>query len=506
MGLDRDLLISSATQLSRRIRRGELRSKEVVENHIGLIDQLNPRLNGLVANLFESALESAKEIDQHLESHRETSEDSPLLGIPFSVKEFISTKEMPNSGGLFKLKERVAEDDAPSVARLRRLGSIPLGVSNVSEMGLWLESVNYNYGRTSNCYDLTRTSGGSSGGEGALVGSGSVPFGLGSDLGGSIRIPAFFNGVFGHKPSGRMVPNTGHFPKPESGTFPYMSIGPLARRAEDLFPILQTLAGPDGSDPSCRRFPLKDPKGVSFRGLKVFVVKDNGKDAVDKDLLTAQNEAALALKARGAKVVSIEEKRLSRSRDYWSALMTSSSDLTLENYLNQLEGMNLPTELVRWASGRSMHTWPILTFCLLEKFMRAQPSKIKRDAAEALELKKEWSEMLGDDGILLYPPFPTYAPKHGVMMTRPFDWVYSGIFNVLEFAVTAIPLGLNSKGLPLGVQAAVTPGNDHLALATALALEEDFGGWVPPKIFEELFEKKPIKTSNWSLLSALTQW
>ncbi len=117
---------------------------------------------------------------------------------------------------------------------------------------MWIESYNHVYGRTSNAYDPTRTAGGSSGGEGAAVGSGGSPFGLGSDVGGSIRLPAFFNGVFGLKPSPGVVPNTGQFPVTHGDAARLLTMGPLARRAEDLMPLLRLIAGPDGEDGHAR--------------------------------------------------------------------------------------------------------------------------------------------------------------------------------------------------------------------------------------------------------------
>ena len=134
--------------------------------------------------------------------------------------------------------------------RLIEAGAIPLGVTNTSELTLWIESSNNLYGRTSNPYDPTRTAGGSSGGEGAAVGCGGSPFGVGADIGGSIRIPALFCGVFGHKPSSGLVPNTGMYPPTPGEAGRMLGTGVIARRAEDLMPLLRLIAGPDGADPA----------------------------------------------------------------------------------------------------------------------------------------------------------------------------------------------------------------------------------------------------------------
>ena len=155
---------------------------------------------------------------------------------------------MPNSCGVVARAGRIAERDATVVARLRAAGAIPLGVTNCSEITAWPGADNKVYGRTGNAYDPERSCGGSSGGEGAIVGTGGAPFGIGTDIGGSIRIPTFCNGVFGHKPTGGLVPATGQYPAYTGAALRINTTGPLARRAEDLMPLLRVLAGPDGED------------------------------------------------------------------------------------------------------------------------------------------------------------------------------------------------------------------------------------------------------------------
>ena len=191
---------------------------------------------------------------------------------------------------------------ATAVQRLIDAGAIPLGVTNTSELTLWIESENRVWGRTDNAYDATRTAGGSSGGEGAAVGTGFAPIGLGTDIGGSIRLPAFFNGVFGHKPSGALVPHTGHYPAPnERGSF-LLGTGPLSRRAEDLMPVLRAIAGPDGVDTTVRDAELGDPAEVSIEGLRVVISDDATMLPVSVELRNARLRAARALRDAGAVV------------------------------------------------------------------------------------------------------------------------------------------------------------------------------------------------------------
>ena len=240
----------SATDLARAIRTGELTSREVVEAHIERLEQAQPHTRAIARDRFDAALQDADAADERVAGGGEL---PPLLGVPCTIKESIQLAGMPNCAGLVERKDFICETSSPAAERLLTAGAIPLGVTNTSELTMWIESENRVYGRTRNAYDKTRIAGGSSGGEGAAVGSGGAPFGLGSDIGGSIRLPAFFNGVFGHKPSPGTVPNTGQFPSTEGDAARLLTMGPITRRAEDLMPVLRLIAGPDGQDERCTR-------------------------------------------------------------------------------------------------------------------------------------------------------------------------------------------------------------------------------------------------------------
>jgi fatty acid amide hydrolase 2 len=203
-----ELLTLSATELARRIRAGELTSHEAVQVHIDAVEGCNDNINAVVAKRYDAARAEAEQADARLQSQG-PDELPPLHGVPCTIKEAFALQGMPNTSGLVARRDVVADHDATAVARLRAAGAIPLGVTNVSELCMWMESNNRVYGRTLNPYDHGRIAGGSSGGEGAIVGAGASPIGLGADVGGSIRLPAFFCGAFGHKPSG------GHGPASE---------------------------------------------------------------------------------------------------------------------------------------------------------------------------------------------------------------------------------------------------------------------------------------------------
>ena len=245
----------SALDLAHAIRRREVTSVAVVEAHIERLRSTQSRINAVVADRYDAALEEARVCDQRVSQASlrgaVAGELPPLFGVPFTVKESIALEGMPQTAGVLSRRDQRPSHSATAVERLTDAGAIPLGVTNTSEMTLWIESDNHVYGRTNNPYDPRLTAGGSSGGEAAAVAVGGTPFGIGADVGGSIRTPALFCGVFGHKPSSGLVPNTGIWPAVRGTAEEMLAIGPLTRRAEDLMPLLRIPAGeetrPDGS-------------------------------------------------------------------------------------------------------------------------------------------------------------------------------------------------------------------------------------------------------------------
>lgn len=475
-----ELLTLSALALARRIREGSVTSREVVEAHISRIEEVNDSLNAVVFERFSDARKEADAADERV--HRDGHDVlPPLHGVPCTIKENVALTGMPNTCGLVARKDVIADCDAPSVARLRAAGAIPLGVTNLAEMTAWTASDNRVYGRANNAYDPACTAGGSSGGEGAIVGAGASPFGLGTDVGGSIRIPAFCNGVFGHKPTGGLVPSSGQFPKYQGLQARINTTGPIARRAEDLMPLLQILAGPDPTDPQCQAMELGQPSTVQVDKLRVLVVASDGaRPAVSPELTAAINLAAAALGRQGARV---EHRDITRLRGALPAYLGRLLEEGHWPFGIGLEPGRRPLaaavrEFLRLASGRSEHIAPVLAVNVVLQPVCRLPKMIRRQAEAARSLQHEIESMLGEDGVMLYPTATGVAPRHGRGGALYFR--FPPIFNALEMPVTQVPLGLSRAGLPLGVQVVAPRGQDHRSIAVAMALERAVGGWVPP--------------------------
>nr|XP_042912734.1 fatty-acid amide hydrolase 2-like [Parasteatoda tepidariorum] len=347
---------------------------------------------------------------------------------------------------------------------------------------MWYESYNKVYGRTNNPYDSNRTCGGSSGGEGALIGAGASVAGIGSDIGGSIRIPAFFNGVFGHKPTPEVVSNYGTYPPSGEREFvPYLSMGPLCRYATDLIPLMKVLTG--------KSAPLLNlDKPVKLNEIKVYYVEDVRNHLmftkVEPDIVNAIHKVTSHFR-NAYKIVpkKLELPILKYMYLMWASAISNCKAPTFSDELAERKGlMHFKMKFLQWLIGQSRFTFPAIVLGMLESTVLEQSGNYLRMLKD---LRRELTELLGDDGILLFPPHPTCAPHHNEPLFKPFNFAYTGLFNVLGFPVTQCPLGLGRENLRIGVQIVVKPFNDRLSLAVAVELEKVFGGWISPsKIVE----------------------
>lgn len=480
------LLLESATQLARKIRRKEVSSVEVVQAYIDRIQEVNPLLNAVVKDRFAAALQEAAQVDKLIEEEtggEDVLEDRlPFLGVPLSVKESYSLQGMPFATGVISRRRVVAVLDAPPVALLKRAGAIPMGVTNTSELCMWLESHNHLYGITNNPYDLERIPGGSSGGEGSILGAAGAVIGVGSDIGGSIRMPCFFNGIFGHKTTPGVVSHDNQYPQCSGRQEEYISSGPMCRYAEDLLPMLKIMAGPKASMLSLNTT-------VDLKKLRFFTVPHDGGSPftypVSRELIDIQRKVVERLEADlGVEVREVRFHELRYGFPIWDTYMALPDDdgKHVQPFAELMGEPGRPVwplwELLKWMVGRSEHTMAAIGLALVEMTRRSKPSPFIIQQKE--KLQKEVEELLGTDGVFLYPSHPRVAPKHHHPLFRPFDFAYTGIINILGLPVTQCPLGLGEEGLPLGVQVVAGKLQDRLSLAVALYLEKTFGGWREP--------------------------
>lgn len=485
-----ELLKLSAVELNKKIISKQVSPTEVLEAHIARIEQVNPALNAMVEDDFVRARKLAHEQTEQLA--KDNTNLPVFFGVPFTVKEMFAYAGMKRTGGSIHRKNEVMDWDATVVARMKKAGAIPMGTTNVPELGFWFECYNPVYGRTNNPYDLGRTCGGSSGGEGALLGAGATPLGLGSDIGGSIRMPASFCGVFGHKPSRYLLPLTGHFPFAQDDfhttllgeKYPYTSMGPMTRKAADLYPMLKVLMGSDDVDQLTVKSPSLPDLTEEWAGRKILICPTpnfHRARGTDDDMAQAVRNCGKLFKELGAEVEELDPRFFVRAVELWFAALKNSKTRNLyETLMGPTQHLSVGKEILKLTFGKGDYTLPNLLVSLAEIFDTS-----KKDFAEEMQalakMRADLDAKLGDEGLLILPPHPRVAPKHRAPLWSPFDFIYTAIFVTLGHPATSVPMGLNDDGMPLGVQVVAPYMKDHLALSCAEFLETTFGGWQPPK-------------------------
>src|SRR6266576_4686799 len=309
-----DINFLPAIEMSRQVREKRISPVELAEAHLAKIERLNPKLNAFVHVDPEPVRRQAREAEAAVRSGPVL---GPLHGVPISIKSSIEVAGMKCEAGTRLRAGLVATHDAPLVERLRRAGVVILGVTNTPELLMAWETDNLLYGRTNSPWDLARTPGGSSGGEAAAIASGMSAAGVGSDGGGSIRVPAHFSGICGLKPTPGRIPATGHFPN-SVGPFALIGVvGPMARKVQDLKLLFEVMQGPDIGDPSAVSVPVRWPDRDELKKVPIGYFEDDGRTPVTSETRAAVRTAAEALTRAGFQVEPFRPDGLELARQLW---------------------------------------------------------------------------------------------------------------------------------------------------------------------------------------------
>nr|BAN20692.1 amidase [Riptortus pedestris] len=481
------LLEIPAVELARKIRHRQISSKEVVEAYIQRIRDVNPILNAVVEYRFREALEDAEKVDQFLSSTNTDlatiEKETPLLGVPITVKESLGLKGYSHCVGSIARKGVKSSDHGESVENVIKAGGIPIAVTTTPEYCMSWETSNNVTGVTNNPYDPLRTPGGSSGGEGALLGSGASLIGLGSDIAGSIRIPAMFNGVYGHKPSPGFVSIKGHFPNSTDHNFNnYLVCGPMTRYVDDLKPLLKIMAGEKAAG-------LRLDEEVDISKLKIFYKEDAGFSLVavpvDWEIKAGIRDAASFLeKSYNCQVKKANIKELEDSVEISTTVFLGMEGIPNIMKMSQKENeeeQNLYHEIWKSYFGKSDYSLSALLFMFILKYNLFIPrTKYPFYCKQNEELRTKFNNLLGENGVFIYPTYPIPALYHNETFNRIAGIMYTMIFNTLRLPSTHVPIGLDRHGLPIGLQIIAGEKQDRLCMAVAKALDARFGGWVPP--------------------------
>ena len=465
-----DLLFRPATIQLQMLRSGELSITELAEAHLRQIERLNRQLNAFADFDPERVRTQARTLEAQPEQAR-----GPLHGLPVTVKSSIATAGYRCEIGSINHQDEIPHEDALVVARLRAAGALILGTTNCPEFLMAYETANDLHGRTRNPWDLDRTPGGSSGGESAAIAAGMSAAGLGSDSGGSVRIPAHFTGICSLKPTPGRIPGRGHLP-PCVGPFSTLgAIGPMARTIADVELLFRTLTGHDEADPASPPIPLRTPTLDELRTHTIGFFEDDGLTPVTPETRAAVNAAAEALRNSGFRVEPFRPRTLKQLRKLWWTFFVQCGAMFYEPEYRDGKREKL-SPIFREFLDIADNSGPLTSTELLNAW------------AEMDLLRSKTLEEMRNHPVLLCPVASIPAWHHGertwTIDNQPVQYLdavrYTQWFNTLGAPAAVVPIGRSPEGLPIAVQIAARPFHDEVALGIASILDAAFGFSPPP--------------------------
>jgi Asp-tRNA(Asn)/Glu-tRNA(Gln) amidotransferase A subunit family amidase len=466
------IIFGTIAEIVAGIRRKTFSPVEVVEAHLERVAEVQPKLNAFVHLDAEGALGQARSAEAALMRGDAL---GPLHGVPVTIKSCLDVAGWPAAAGSLLRKDYVAQADAPLVARLRAAGAILLGNTNTPEYLMAYETDNSLSGKTSNPWSLERSAGGSSGGEAAAIASGCSAGGVGSDGGGSIRVPAHFCGICGLKPTPGKIPATGHYPE-GGGAFGWIGVvGPMARTVADVRALIEVMAGPDAGDALSAPVPVQAVTEKDVRGLRVGTLESEALGKATPETTAAVERAAKILSEQGFIVEKKSLSGLDRAIEVWWYFFGPVIADSIRKGAAGLETELSPMlrEYVELATAETALTYDgFLNAC-------AERDKLRWDIVRQME----------DVRILLSPVSAGPAFRHGEGNWRTGEkenyrdtMRYSQWLNLAGLPGVAVPLGISPEGLPMGVQVIGRPYEEELLLAVAEAIERGSGPWRGPII------------------------
>ena len=481
----------TAIELSAALAAKQVSAVELAEDAIARIERHDGKINAICVRDFDCAMQAARAADAALAR----GEKKPLLGLPVTIKESFNIAGLPTTWGFVPQKDYRPTADALSMTRVKDAGGIILGKTNVPlGLGDW-QSYNDIYGTTNNPYDLGRTPGGSSGGSSAALAAGYGPLSLGSDIGGSLRVPAFHCGVYAHKPTYGLVAMRGHVP-PQVPAIPIdrdlSVLGPLARGAADLALALDVIAGPDPLDIGVGyRLALPPARHTALKEFRVLVVDGHPLLPPNQEVRASIETLADKLEKAGARVAR------------QSPLLPDFADAS-RLYMRMLMGFLAafwPAEQYEAVRAAAAELKPDDTSLAAERLRGMSISHrawVLDDGARA-RLRAQWRTLFGEFDAVICPIMPTQAYPHdhspeqekrrinidGKDYVYPDQLSWPGFATLPGLPSTAIPTGFASDGLPIGVQIIGPWLEDKTPIKLAELIEREFGGFVPPKMFDD---------------------
>jgi amidase len=463
-----ELVLKPAVEQLELLRTGAVSVVELADAHIGQIGRLNPKLNAFADFDPERVRAQARRMDESQVPR------GPLFGLPVTVKSSIATAGYRCEIGSYLHQGEIPTEDAVVVARLRAAGALILGTTNCPELLMAYETANLLHGATRNPWDLDRSPGGSSGGESAAIAAGMSAAGLGSDSGGSVRMPTHCTGICALKPTPGRIPARGHLP-PNVGPFSILgAVGPMARTIADVTLLFRTLCGQDPADPSSPPLPLRTPTLDEMRANAIGFFEDDGLVPVTPETRSAIQAAAEALRAAGFRVEPFRPRALEQLRKLWWTFFVQCGAMFYE-------------PLIR---GKHDQQSPIFRefLSIADSVPSLSATQLLNAWAELDLVRAKTLEEMRDYPVLLCPVASIPAFRHGerswLIDGRPVAYLdavrHTQWFNALAAPAAVVPVGRSPEGLPIGVQIAARPFEDEVALAIAAVIDGAFGYRPPP--------------------------
>ena len=481
------MIFDSAHEILEKIKQGEVSSLEVLESFLAQVEKVNPKINAIVALDIERAKEKAKEADNKISLK---SKLGPLHGLPMTIKDAFEVEGIVSTGGNPAWKDNIPKRNAEAVQRLVDAGAIIFGKTNVPFLSSDLQSFNKIYGTTNNPWDLERTPGGSSGGSAAALAAGMTPLELGSDIGGSIRVPAHFCGLYGHKPSYNIISEVGHMPPPPGSilTGNGLSVaGPLARSPEDLEIALDVLVAAQEQDSQAWKVKLPKARTKKIKELKIAVWPDEPYAEADNEITNLIKDTAEDLRHAGAKVetvdlpISFEEIDKIYSLLLNPLMLAGSPKETFETLakLNESLDPNDVSELAKVARGSVLkHADWVLVNAIRQN------------------MRQKWREFFNKFDVILCPTCitPAFKHNHNPVHERKLTingkddeylraTLWAGPAVSAGLPSTNVPIGMSSNNLPISMQITGPYLEDKTCLEVAKVVRNLRGGFkIPPNL------------------------
>ena len=463
---DRSALGTTIREITLDLKERNTSAREITQTHIDQINKVNGALNAVVQITETEAIEQAENLDKFMANGNPV---GPLHGVPMTLKDSLDTEGIITTYGTEGKRNYIPNKDASLVARLKSAGAILLGKTNTPEFTLAADTDNLIYGRTSNPYNLGLSPGGSSGGAAAIIASMGSVFDIGSDTGGSIRIPSHSCGITGIKPTSGRVPRTGHCISYDAGaTESFTQNGPMARRVEDLFPILEVISGPDWIDPYVVPMPLISPATIDVRSLKIAFHTNNDLMAPIPEIQDNVTMVARSLEKLGSDVAESKPDALKMLDE-------------MDNKYSTGDGREWVKRLLERAGTEKFS--PFMEGRLAEANLISTSEFT--EILETIDVyRSKMTTFFQDYDVIICPSSAKAALGPGEFLApeNKFVYSYTSAYNVTGWPAGVVRSGETSDGLPISVQVIAKPWHEHVVLAVMEQIESEYGGWTPPNL------------------------